>query len=311
MRALILGGNGFIGAHIPAALAAVGHEGLTLARTQGDVLADRADVAAIVGAVRDLRIDVVIDMIAYEAAATTPLFDALKDRIARYVLISSCDVYANYGGLHRLETPPVTDPLTETAPRRTRLHPYRQEPPRPAGDPDSWRDRYDKIPVEDAIASPTTTILRLPMVYGRGDPNQRFAWMARPMLERASKLAAPAAWLDWRTTYGHVQDIAHAVALCASHSAAAGGAYHCGEPPCAHRDWIARFAALLNWTGEIEADEAGPLAKRLAALDLSYPLALDTRRIREELGYAETRAGPAALRDALSDIVANPDRRGP
>src|ERR1039458_10088652 len=67
-------------------------------------------------------------------------------------------------------------PLTEESPLRTTLHPYRN---RPAGSiPFDWvTPDYDKILVERVVRSEPSlaaTILRLPMVYGPGDPLHRF-----------------------------------------------------------------------------------------------------------------------------------------
>jgi nucleoside-diphosphate-sugar epimerase len=302
MRALILGGGGFIGARVAPALARLGHEGLIATRTGGGdrVAVNRNDPQVIAQVMRDNRCDTLIDMIAMEAPSTIALRDALAGSIARYVLISSADVYRNYGGLHRLEAcTPILAPMTEDAPRRTRLYPYRTDPPRAPDAADARMDFYDKIPIEDALAGPGATIVRLPMVYGPGDRNSRFGWITAPMRRGAERIAAPAAWLDWRSTYGHADDIAHAIALCATHPTADGRIYHCGEMPIPHRAWVTRFAAQTGWTGEIVLEEDGPFASRLAALNPSFPLALDTSRIRRELGYAEILAPAEALQSVI------------
>jgi nucleoside-diphosphate-sugar epimerase len=309
MRALVLGGGGFIGPHVAAALLRAGHEPIVVTR-RGDhaapgvecVAGDRADAAAFARLAAARGCDALIDMIAYEPTSTIALRDALAGRIGRYLLVSSADVYRNYGGLHRRETaPPDTNALGETAARRTGLYPYRADPPRAADDPDAWRDRYDKIPVEDEVAGPASTIVRLPMVYGPGDRNRRFAWIIGPMRKGAARLAAPEAWLNWRTSYGHVENVAAAIALCAVHPAAAGRVYNCGEPAEAHRAWVERCADLLAWRGEVTADEAAPSAAALAGLDLRYHLALDTTAIRTELGYKEALAPRSALQSVIDD----------
>lgn len=302
MRALVLGGGGFIGAHVAGSLRNMGHEAIVGARKSGDHSVDRNDPAAVARLVGRERCDVLIDMIAYEPGSTIALHKALGDTIGRYVLVSSADVYRNYGGLHRLEAcEPILDLLAEDSPCRTRLYPYRTTPPRAADAPDAWMDVYDKIPIERAVAGPSVTIIRLPMVYGPGDRNRRFAWITAPMKRGGVTIAAPAAWLSWVTTYGHVNDVAAAIALCATSSAAAGRTYNCGERPVSHAEWIARFAALAGWRGETVHDEAGPLAGAIRAMDLRYPLALSTDRIRRELGYAEVMAPDYAALSVLSE----------
>lgn len=304
MRILLLGGGGFVGSALPGALAALGHEATTVHRS-GDVRGDRNDPDQIARIAGQHKCDALIDLIAYEPAGTIALCNRLRDVIGRYVLISSADVYRNYGGLHRRENvKPIEASLSEDAPLRTQLYPYRTNPPRPADDPDAWQDQYDKIPIERALTDPHTTIVRLPMVYGPGDRNRRFRWIVSAM-QTGDRLSAPRAWLDWRTTYGHIANVAHAIALCATHANAAGRAYNCGEPTSSHHEWAARFAAHLNWRGQIVEDEGSPIAKRIAALDLRFPLALDTTRIRAELGYSE----PLSAEQTLASVIADEARR--
>lgn len=302
MRVFVLGGSGFIGAVVAVALRDMGHEVIVGARKSGDLSIDRNDPAVVARLIARERCSVMIDMIAYEPHSTMALRKALGDDIERYVLVSSADVYRNYGGLHRLEEgEPIFDHLTEDSPLRTRLYPYRTISPRTADAPDAWKDAYDKIPTERAVAGPSVTIVRLPMVYGPGDRNRRFAWIVTPMKRGAATIVAPAAWLSWVTTYGHVNNVAAAIALCATNSAAAGRTYNCGERPVSHAEWIARFAALAGWSGEVVHDEAGPLAGAIGAMDLHYPLALSTDRIRSELGYAEVMASDDAALSVLSE----------
>lgn len=297
MRVALLGGNGFIGPHVAEALRAHEHEVTQLSRQSG---VDRADVARVRAAVEGC--DALIDVIAYEPASTQNLLDALAGWRGRYVLISSADVYRNYGGLQKLEdAPPVVAPLTEDAPLRVSRYPYRQTTPRAADDPKAWQDSYDKILVEDAVraARPDAAIARLPMVYGPGDRNTRFAWITRAMRAGAD-IEAPAAWLDWRTSYGHVSDVGAAIAFIATEPQAGGETFNAGpETSPTHRDWIERFAALTGWRGEVRAAEDGPFAAAIAGLDLRFPLALDTGKLRA-LGFREAADETARIRALLA-----------
>lgn len=308
MKVLVLGGTGFIGRPLTKRLAAE-HEVVVLHRGGRDlpdgvagVIADRADPSAVRVAIRKTRASIVIDLLAMTQADTLPLFEALAGEIERYVLISSADVYRNYSGLHRKASPdPTPAPLAEDSPLREIPFPYRLAEPRAVGDPLKGPDDYDKIPLEQAIAHQAGfdwTVLRLPMVYGPGDRQRRFAWLIRPMGAKAMRIVAPAAWLDWRSSYGFVEDVAGAIALAATHPAARDRTFNVGPASMAsHREWAARFAAALGWTGEIvEGDTPGPTGAALAALDLRYPLATDTSRIRAELGYEEAVAPGEALR---------------
>lgn len=301
MRLLIVGAGGFIGAPLAQHLAKAGHEVIGLSRSAPDVAAglsdhvraDREDPRAVVAAVKSRRIESVIDLLALTEATTGRLLDALEGHIARYVLISSADVYRNYGGLHRKEAAePMSDAMGEDAPLRASRYPYRGAEPRSDDDPSRSFDDYDKIPIEaDAMARPRIdwTILRLPMVFGPGDRQRRFGWLIRPMAAAAEHIALPRSFARWRTSYGYVEDVAAGIALAATHQAASRRVFNLGmDEASTHEEWIARFAAVTGWRGSINFDATtSPLARQVEALDLSFPLVLSTRRIRSELGFAE------------------------
>lgn len=321
MRILILGAGGFLAGSIGAALTAAGHTAIGLSRKSPSDLsgfevhfaADRGDTAAVLHAIDMHRIDTVIDLLAYTEAQTFPLLAALQGRIGRYVLVSSCDVYRQYGLLHRKERGAASGkPIAESAALRTTLFPYRGTQPRSEDDPARWLDDYDKIPIEKRVAEAggfDWTILRLPMVFGPGDRQRRFRWIIEPMACNAEALIVPAAWAEWRTNYGYVEDVAAGIALASVHSAASQRAFNLGlDGAPEHRQWIARFATLCGWEGEIVDDREGatPLSRLAEQLDLSVPLVLSTNRIRSELGYCEVVDIKTALRRTFDDEV----RRG-
>ncbi|HEX3405668.1 MAG TPA: NAD-dependent epimerase/dehydratase family protein [Caulobacteraceae bacterium] len=312
MTVLVLGATGFIGPHVVGALAAAGHAAIGASRSgagpHGAAL-DRRDAAAVKALVRARRVTAVVDLLAYTEADTVPLLEAVDGEVGRWVMASSCDVYRNYEGLHRKAAPaPITAALDETSPLRTIRHPYRAEPRRLTDAPDAWMDDYDKIPLEAALmARPSLggVVLRLPMVFGPGDRQRRFRWIVSPMLAGEPRLAADPAWLGWRTTYGYVADVAHALATAAVHPAAAGRVFNVGRSDVGeHRDWIERFAAALDWNGEVTEARAGPQSP-LAALDLRYPLICDTRAFRETCGWRE----PTDFEDALTRTAEDERRR--
>jgi len=314
MRVMVLGATGFIGPAVLRRLAALGHEALAVSRHpiegSGSLRGDRGDPGAIARLAGDQRIEAVIDLIAYTAAATEPLLQALAGNVGRYVLASSGDVYRQADGWRRKPGagPPLAR-LTEDAPLRTNPHPYRGERPRAPDDPQAWMDDYDKIPIERAaLAQPglEAAVVRLPMVFGPGDRNRRFGWAIGPMLAGRPAIEVDAQWAAWRSTYGYVDDVAHAPALAAVHPAAAGRIFNAGPSDTPdHAAWAGRLARLIGWRGELRRvarqDVPQPLRGALDGLDLSYPLAMDTRRIRAELGYAEITAPDEALARTIAD----------
>jgi nucleoside-diphosphate-sugar epimerase len=317
MSVLVLGGTGFIGAPLVRRLVADGVETAVGCRGGGEVPAgatsrvlDRGDRDAVLAAVRDLAATTVIDLLAYTGADTLPLLDALSGRVERYVMASSIDVYANYEGLHRRGQPtPVWDRLTEDAALRESRFPYRLARPRAAGDPQAWMDDYDKIPLEAAARAATglaATILRLPMVFGPGDRQRRFSWAIRPMAQGRPRIVIPHPWAAWRATFGYVDDVAAAIALAATHPAAAGQTYNLGRANTpTNLAWAATFAEHLGWPGDVQLahpDVArGALAAAVAGLDLSYPLFVDNAKIRRRLGFSE----PTDFEEALARTVAD------
>jgi nucleoside-diphosphate-sugar epimerase len=307
MSILVIGATGFIGAPLVRALRARGEDVIAASRAGAGpdgVACDRRDPAALARLAQGRRATTVVDLLAYTTADTLPLMAALAGRIDRYVLVSSMDVYRNYEGLHRKAQPePVGGPLDEASPLRTTRFPYRTQPRRPADAGESWLDDYDKIPLETALreSGMRHTILRLPMVYGPGDRQRRFAWILSPMLAGRARIVTDPAWAAWRTTYGFVSDVADAVARCACASTAVGGTFNLGEAdPPDHRAWIARFAGALHWEGEVDQRPAPPDSP-LAALNLAYPLIADTRAFRETFAWAE----PTPLEGRLAQTVAD------
>lgn len=310
MKVMVLGATGFIGPAVVERLTALGHEAVGVSR-HGPAIADRNDPAAVARLADAHRPDAVIDLLAMTVEATQPLLDALAGRTGRYVLASSGDVYRQYGALHRKAAVEPSARIGEDAPLRTKLHPYRAEPPRPADDPQAWMDAYDKIPIERAaLAQPglETAVVRLPMVFGPGDRQRRFAWAIGPMAAKKPLIEVDAQWAAWRTSYGYVADVAQGLALAAVHPAAAGQTYNVGPAQAPdHAGWAARFADVLGWTGEVRPvgrDQVGaPLRRVLDGLDLAIPMVTDTRRIREELGYAEVNDLNEALRRTIADEI--------
>jgi len=137
-------------------------------------------------------------------------------------------------------------------------------------------------------------------------PRRRFGWAIGPMLAGKPAIEVDAKWAGWRSTYGYVGDVAHALALAAVHPGATGRTYNAGpaETPD-HAAWAERFAGAIGWRGKLRhaarEDVPPPLRGALDGLDLSYPLVIDTSRIRAELGYAEITPPDEALAQTLSD----------
>lgn len=317
MRTLVIGGGGPIGQAVVRAFITRGDEPLWTSRQAeayvgaagGHMRVDRDRPGDIVQVVRDQQINTVVDMVAYTSASAEPLLSALQGIVQRYVLVSSCDVYRNYGLLHGLEIGDAdASPLNEAAPLRTIRFPYRGSIPRAADDPDRWMDDYDKIPVETAVRdlSCDWTILRLPMVYGPGDRQRRFRWAIAPMLSRAPLLEAPSAWLNWTSTYGFIDNVAAAIAQCAVDPRAANATFNIAdEPAMHHRGWIDRLRLAAGWRGSVDISETDtPFSRAISGLDLSVALDVSSRRLFTDLEFSPVIALDAAARLTVADEAA-------
>lgn len=318
MTFLVIGGTGFIGSRVVERLVAAGDEVVVTHRGRSTpaempgvrwVIAQRGDVEALQTLVAEHRVHTVVDMIAATIGGTEPLLRMLDGRIGRYVLISSADVYRNYGGLIELEdAEPATAPLAEDAPLRTVLHPYRRDA---ADAPEAQRrflEEYDKIPIEEAVRGASGfagTIVRPPMVYGPGDRQRRFGakvWRLRDGTADPTDAARAA----WRTSYAHVTDVGEGIALAARHPHAAGRTYNIArqEAP-SDGEWVDRLAALLGVpVPPSRGDEPIAIGEAAGRFDPRFHLVLDSARIRAELGFREVVEEDEGLRATIADEVA-------
>lgn len=284
MKVLIIGGTGFIGPYVAGELCERGDEVTVFHRGEHE--------AALPEAVRHIRspkasmpvmefpageFDVVIHMIAMGEQDARAAVQAFAGRAGRLVVPSSGDVYRAYGRFTGLEAGWLEKGLlTEDSPLREALYPYRKQ----AKSADELAHYYEKILVErEAMVNPQlpATVLRLPKVYGPGnnaDLATVYAYREHP---------------DWRWTHGYVENVAQAIALAASHAAAAGRIYNVGEE---HTPTVGERLKTLPPSNVPAAPESG--------LDFRQDIAYDTSRIRKELGYKERIGYEEGLKRTLS-----------
>ena len=288
MRILIVGGTRFIGAHAARQLAVAGAEVCVFHRGRSDnpilpaVEHIRDPLAAypvlrFPAAVRGRDWDVVIHMVMMGEADARAAADAFAGRTGRLVMISSGDVYRAYGRLTGHEPGPVEPvPLREDAALRATFYPYRAM----ARQLGAYAHDYEKILAERVTQAAKTpsVVLRLPKVYGAED-NANLA-----------TVYGFARQPQWRWTHGHVDNVAHAVALAATHPKAK-GIYNVGE---AHTPTMGERLARLP--------PAKAPAPSLPPFNFAQDMVCETRRIRDTLGFAEIVDDTEAMR-ALAEAL--------
>lgn len=284
MKVLVIGGTRFIGAHVVRRLHDAGAEVTAFHRGNSsnpilpeiehvlDPSAEYPITAFPAGLVRDW--DIVIHMVAMGEADADAAARSFAERAKRFVLVSSCDVYRAYGRLTKTEPgPQEATPLTEEAPLRSVLYPYRGMEAQLG----VYAYDYDKILAERTVQNTPGldwTILRLPKVYGPGDNGD------------LSTVYGFASVPDWRWTHGHVENVAAAIVKAALHPSARNAIFNVGEE--ATPTMGARLALLPRRDGK----PADP-----PPFDYSQPFVLDTGKIRAQLGYNDVVDENTAMRE--------------
>lgn len=318
MRILIIGGTRFIGPRVVRRLHEAGGHSVTLfhrGETKADlpasvnqVYGDRHALSSFTDDFRITAPDVVLDMIPYTEEEARTLMGVFKGRARRVVAISSADVYRAYGCLLRLETGvPDPVPLKEDAPLRASFYPYRAQ----SQGPEDFKYHYDKILVERVVMSEKDlpgTVLRLPAVYGAGDPQHRLFGYLKRMDDQRPDIILEAAQARWRWTRGDVESIADAIALAVTDERAANHIYNVGERDAlTEADWIRSIGHAAGWNGEVITVPKDSLPEHLESnSDYAHHLFTDTTRLRAELGYDERISREEALRRTIEWERAHP-----
>ena len=315
MRALLIGGTGFIGPHVARHLTTGGHDVTVFHRgvrrrpapsDDRDIIGDRHSLLDSADALRAARPDVVIDLILSSGAQAEDLMHLFRGVARRVVALSSCDVYRACGVLHGSEPGGLEPmPLVETSPLRTTGQTYPPEQLARIRQIFPWVDAaYDKIPVERAILGAPElpgTVLRLPMVYGPGDPLHRNRALVTKMDANEPAIVFEEKYAAWRGPRGFAENVAAAIVLAATDERATGNIYNVAEPEAlSELEWAREVARIAEWRGDViarPADDASAKLRMPGNLDQHW--IVDSSRIRHELGYREPVAREEAIRQTI------------
>jgi nucleoside-diphosphate-sugar epimerase len=320
MRILLIGGNGFIGRFVLAALQQQGHSlalfhrGTSAAPAGAEqILGNRDRLNASAAELKRFAPEVVIDLVISSGPHAEELMTLFRGAVRRVVMLSSMDVYRAIGVSQGTEPGPLQDvPLTEESELRRGLHPYTPEQLKMMRKIFSWAtDDYDKIPAERAVMNDPDlagTVLRLPMVYGPGDPLHRFAAVVKRVVDERSQIIFPDTLAGWRSSRGYVENVAAAIALAATDDRASGRIYNiCEEPSFSELEWARKIAHEMQWGGEFVTlpVERTP-AHLLRPGNTAQHWTASSTRIRHELGYEEPVETGEAIRRTIRWEMENP-----
>jgi nucleoside-diphosphate-sugar epimerase len=301
MKILLIGGSGFIGPHTAAALKHSGHHITVFHRGKSaappgteEILGDRTFLQDHQLEFRRQKFDVVVDFVLSSGRRAQQLMDTFRGIAGRVIALSSMDVYRAWGVFYGFEAGGLQDlPVTEDSGLRTSHSVYSPEALKRARAAYEWLDdEYDKVPVEQAVMSDPKlpgTVLRLPMIYGPGDPLHRF----HPILKRIDDGRKQILFADdvaaLRLPRGYVEDVGAAIALAVTSPQSAERIYNvCEAESFGELDWARKIAAATGWTGEFVM-----LPHHLTPKHLHWPgntaqhLVASSERIHRELGFSE------------------------
>lgn len=320
MKILLVGGSGFIGSFTAPMLQKDGHHVTIFHRGKTgaphgaeEILGNRVFLQDHQPEFRQQKFDVVVDLVLSSGRQAQQLMDTFRGIAGRVVALSSMDVYRAWGVFYNTEPGGLQElPLTEDSALRTSRVTYPPDVLKRAQSIYGWIDaEYDKIPVEQAVLGDSKlpgTILRLPMIYGPGDPAHRF----HPILKRIDDGRKQIIFADdvalLRTPRGYVADVGAAVALAATSSQVAGRIYNvCEAESFGELDWARKIAAATNWIGEFVVLPHDRTPKHLLSPgNTAQHVVASSERIRKELGYRELLPREEAIRRTIAWERANP-----
>jgi nucleoside-diphosphate-sugar epimerase len=271
-----------------------------------EIRGDRNQLEAAAQELKRFAPDVVIDVVISSGPQAEELMNFFRGATRRVVMLSSIDVYRAVGILHGTESGPLQEvPLTEESELRQNLHPYSPESMQLLRKVFTWAtDDYDKIPAERVVMNDHElpgTVLRLPMVYGPGDPLHRFYPIVKRIVDGRRPIIFHETIAAWRSPRGYVENVAAAIAPAATDDRAAGRIYNvCEEHSFSELEWARKITAEMRWDGEfVVLPVERTLRHLLQPGNAAQHWSASSARLRREMAYEE----PVAIEEAVRRTI--------
>ena len=314
MKILLIGGSGFIGPFTTAALLRGGHHVTLFHRGKSkapagveEILGDRQFLQDHQPEFRRQKFDVVVDFILSSGRQAVQLMDTFRGVAGRVVALSSMDVYRAWGVFYGFESGGLQElPVTEDSEVRTSRSVYSPEVLSRLRTIYPWVDEeYDKIPAELAVLGDSRlpgTVLRLPMIYGTGDPLHRFHNILKRIDDGRKHILFADDVARLRSPRGYVEDVGEAIALAASSPQAAGKIYNVSEAESfSELDWARKIAEAAGWRGEFVVLPHDRAPQHLHSPgNTAQHLVASSELIRKELGWREVVPREEAFRRTIA-----------
>ncbi len=311
MRTIVIGGTGHVGTYLVPRLVEAGHEVIVVSRGQREpytphgawasvqhVLADRAEEEAdgtFGPRIRELRPDIVIDMICFTLESARHLVEALRGEVRAFLHTGTCWVHG------RITTVPVTE----------------GQPRRPIGDYGIKKAAIEAYLHEEARRHgfPATCILPGHIV-GPGwvplNPQANFNPQVYTRLAQGEPVTLPNAGLEI-VHHVHADDVAQLFMLAlANWNAAVGESFHALSPAAltlrgyaeAVAGWYGRtadlsFAPFESWRDTVAASDAEASWSHLEHSPNCYSIAKSQRL----LDYRPRYTSLQAVRESVNWLV--------
>ena len=309
-RVVVIGGSGHVGGYLIPALVEGGHAVVNVSRGQAApyrphaawdrverVVADREAEApeSFAARIAALGADVVIDMISFDLAATRPLVEALRGRIAHFLHCSTIWVYGH--------NPAV--PATE------------DDPMNPFGDYGTKKAEIETWLLADARRTGfPATIFRPGHIVGTGwaplNPAGHFDPEVFATIARGEVLDLPNFGLE-TVHHVHAEDVAQVILNSMTHRGAAlGEAFNAVSPQAlnlrgyaeAMFRWFGHaprltFAPFDDWKSRQTAANAGATWEHIARSP-----AHSVEKARRRLGYVPRHSSLGAVQESVAALIA-------